>query len=217
MKNICVLSDFDGTITNKDGLYAFIEAYAKDGWQKIEQDWTEGKISSKECLIEEFKLIPNLSEELISHFIQTLGIDEYFKSFWEFTKEKNIDFYIISDGIDYFIDKILHKYGLDNLNIISNHGEFRDKSFELTFPNDNPGCVNNAGTCKCAVLKELKEKYEQIYYIGDGVSDFCVAGKADVLFAKSRLKKYCSKNSIKYIEYNNFNDILRYFGTKNDF
>lgn len=211
MKNICVLSDFDGTITSRDGLYAFIERYAVEGWQKVEQDWTEGKISSKECLIEEFKLIPNLSEELISSFVETLGIDKYFKSFWEFTKEKNIDFYIISDGIDYFIDRILYKHGLSGLNIISNHGEFRNGNFELTFPNDNPSCINNAGTCKCSALKSLKEKYGQIYYIGDGVSDYCVANKADTLFSKSRLTQYCVKNNIKHIEYNDFSDILKYF------
>jgi 2-hydroxy-3-keto-5-methylthiopentenyl-1-phosphate phosphatase len=212
--NICVLSDFDGTITSKDGLYAFIEAYAEEGWQNVEQDWADGKISSKECLIEEFRLIPNLSEELISSFIDTLTIDEQFKSFWEYTKKHNIDFYIVSDGIDYFIDRILYKYGLSNINIISNHGEFRGESFELTFPNDNPKCINNSGTCKCSVLKNLKEKYEKIYYIGDGVSDFCVADKADILFSKSRLANYCRENNIQHIEYNNYNDVLNYFINK---
>ena len=31
----------------------------------------------------------------------------------------------------------------------------------------------------------MKEKYEKVIYIGDGVSDFCVADKADFLYAKS--------------------------------
>lgn len=118
----CILSDFDGTITSKDGLYSFIETYAQKGWEKIEQDWVEGKISSKECLIEEFKLIPDLSEELISEFIKTLTIDETFVDFYEKTVRKDIDFYVVSDGIDYFINKILKKYYLEGVNIISNHG-----------------------------------------------------------------------------------------------
>ena len=180
---------------------------------KIEQDWVEGKIDSKECLIEEFKLIPDLSEKLIDNFIVTLGIDEYFSDFYQYTVENKIDFYVISDGIDYFIKRILNKYGLYNLKIISNRGEFRENSFEITFPNDNPNCVNNAGTCKCAVLKSLRENYKKIYYIGDGVSDYCVADKADILFAKSRLAEFSQKKNIKYTEYNNFNDILNYFKT----
>ena len=71
MKNLIIVCDFDGTITKKDGLYTFIEKYAKGDWKKIEQDWADGKISSKECLIEEFKLVPELSEELIANFVKT--------------------------------------------------------------------------------------------------------------------------------------------------
>ena len=211
MKDFCILSDFDGTISKKDGLYTFISQYAKGDWEKIEQDWVKGKIDSKECLTEEFKLIPDLSEDLIAQFIQTLEIDEYFKEFYDYTVNNNIDFYVVSDGIDYFIERILGKYGLSDIKIISNHGEFKGKVFEITFPNDNPGCINNAGTCKCSVLRNLRERYKKIYYIGDGVSDYCVADKADVLFAKSRLVNYCKERSIKYREYADFNDITQYF------
>ena len=211
MNKFCILSDFDGTITEKDGLYTFIQQYAKGDWQKIEQDWAEGLISSKECLIEEFNLVPDLSPELIEKFVKTLNIDNCFIEFYNFLRSKNIDFYIVSDGIDYFINKILEKHNLNDINIISNHGEFQRNEFKLTFPNDNERCINNAGTCKCAILSNLKQKYEQIYYIGDGVSDYCVADKADLLFAKSRLQTYCENKNIDYIGYKNFNDIQKHF------
>ena len=207
MKNLCIVSDLDGTITDHDGLYEFIKNYATDGWEDIEQNWADGKISSKECLIEEFKLVPNISPELINEFIKTIKIDEYFKAFYNFLSEQNIDFYVVSDGVDYFIDKILAQYNLNNLNIISNHGEFKDKIFEWSFPNDSEFCINNAGTCKCKVLKSLHNQYKKICYIGDGVSDYCVADKADILFAKQRLLNYCKEKSISFIEYDNFNDI----------
>lgn len=210
MKNFCIISDFDGTITDRDGLYSFIQTYAKGDWEKIEQDWSEGKISSKECLIEEFKLVPNISKNLISQFIETINIDKHFKEFYDDICSQGIDFYVVSDGVDYFIEKILEKHNMNNLNIISNHGEFKDKVFEWSFPNDSTNCINNAGTCKCEVLKQLRKEYEKIWYIGDGVSDFCVADKADILFAKSRLLKYCKRNNIEYIEYSDFNDIKKF-------
>lgn len=206
MKQYCILSDFDGTITLKDGLYSFIEKYAGEGWEKIERDWVEGKIDSKACLIEEFKLVPNLSEELISNFIETLEIDKSFIDFYKNLHDKT-DFYIVSDGIDYFIERILKKYGLSDIHIISNHGEFRGEFFEITFPNDSSECINNAGTCKCKVLSDLRKIYEKIIYIGDGVSDYCVADKADVLYAKKRLLNYCGEKGINCIPYNTFEDI----------
>jgi len=208
MKDIVVVSDFDGTITEKDGLYTFIQENAKGDWEKIEQDWVQGKISSKECLIEEFRLVPDLSEELISKFVKTIGIDEHFHSFYEKLFQNNIDFYIVSDGIDYFINKILKYHGLNNVCIISNHGEFRGEFFDISFPNDYSECKNNAGTCKCKVISDLKKEYKKIIYIGDGVSDYCVADKADVLYAKSKLLKYCKEKGIECIPFCSFDDIL---------
>lgn len=207
MKDLIIVSDFDGTITQKDGLYTFIKEFAKGDWEKIEQDWVDGKISSKECLIEEFKLVPNLSEELISAFAKKIEIDRSFKSFYEKLLNAGVDFCIVSDGIDYFINKILKYHNLDNIKIISNHGEFRGEFFEIGFPNDCTSCKNNAGTCKCKILEDLKQEYKKIVYIGDGVSDFCVANKADILYAKSKLINYCLSNNIKHIQFNTFSDI----------
>lgn len=203
----CILSDFDGTITKKDGLYSFISEYAQGNWEYIEQIWAEGKISSKECLVEEFKLVPNLSEELILKFIKTIEIDESFSNFYDEVIKNKIDFYIVSDGIDYFIERILKKYNLKNIKIISNHGEFKNNSFEITFPNDYKGCKNNAGTCKCKILSNLKNKYEKIIYVGDGVSDYCVADKADILYAKSRLLTYCQAQNIPCKSFETFKDL----------
>lgn len=207
MKDYIIISDFDGTITRCDGLYKFIATYAAGDWEKIEKDWSEGKISSKECLIEEFKLVPDLSEELISSFVKTIEIDDSFKDFYKNICDKNIDFCVVSDGVDYFINKILERNNLFGLKIISNHGAFRGESFELTFPNDFTACKNNAGTCKCKIIEDFREKYNQIIYIGDGVSDYCVAEKADKLYAKSKLADYCEERNIKFIPYNSFSDI----------
>ena len=207
MEKLCIVSDFDGTITDRDGLYMFIKSYAKGDWEKIERDWAEGKISSKDCLIKEFKLVPNLSEQLVAKFIKTINIDINFKKFYNYISDLDIPFYIVSDGVDYFIEKILAKYNLNGLNIISNHGEFQGKIFKWSFPNDSINCKNNAGTCKCEIISELRKLYDKIIYIGDGVSDYCVADKADILFAKQRLLQYCKDKKINCIEYNDFSDV----------
>ena len=91
--------------------------------------------------------------------------------------------------------------------IISNHGVFRGEFFEITFPNDYSGCKNNAGTCKCKIVSDLKQEYKNVVYIGDGVSDFCVADKADVLYAKSKLLNYCKDKGIECVPYSSFKDI----------
>ena len=211
MEDTCILSDFDGTITEKDGLYGFFENFANEDWQKVEKLWENNKISSKECLKREFECIPNLNKELADNYIKTLKVDKYFKDFFSFVLSNKIDFYIVSDGVDYFINKILKNNGIENIKIISNHFELKNNTFELTFPNSDSNCIKNSGTCKCEIIKQMKKRYNKIIYIGDGTSDYCPANKADLLFAKGKLINYCKKNNIPCIEFKNFNDILKIF------
>ena len=205
-----IVSDFDGTITKVDCLYNFFKKYAKENWLEVEQLWTEGKIGSKECLIREFALVENLTPELIEKHLETVELDSDFKEFNELRLKKDVKLVIVSDGVDYFIKKILQKNGIKNIEIISNHGEFINKEFKMSYPNQNPDCKNNSGTCKCKIVNNLKQKYDEIIYIGDGVSDFCVANKADKLFAKASLLKYCQKNNIKHIEFKTFKDVATF-------
>lgn len=207
MKKTCILCDFDGTITIKDALYYFFKTYCEDGWQEVESLWQNRKIGSKECLKKELALVQNLCPELINDYTKSVDIDESFIDFFNFTTENDIDLYIVSDGIDYFIEKILENHNIKGIKIISNHGEFKNDEFKLSYPNNGKNCVNNLGTCKCNVLSEMKTKYEKVIFVGDGVSDFCVANKADLLFAKKSLVNYCEENGIKYFKYNNFDDI----------
>lgn len=210
MEKIIIASDFDGTITVKDSLFDFFENYANSKWKDIEQLWEEKKINSKECLEKEFELVPSLSEELIEKYTKEIETDSYFKDFYSYIKEKGMDFVVISDGVDYFIDKICKKAGISGIKIFSNHGEFIDDKFVLSYPNEYKNCIKHSGTCKCKIISNLREKYDKIYYIGDGTSDYCVADKADMVFAKPKLANYCRENDIKCIEFENFKELVSF-------
>lgn len=210
MKERIIVSDFDGTITTKDSLYYFFENYATEEWLEVERLWVNRTIGSKECLTREFNLVVNLSEELIEKYIKTIKLDEYFFEFIREIEKLNIDFAIVSDGIDYFINKILKNHNIENIKIIANHSEFKNNSLEITCPHSFSGCKVNSGTCKCKVINDFKNEYKELIYIGDGTSDFCAANNAkiDKLYAKAGLLKYCKSNNIRHIEFNTFKEIL---------
>lgn len=209
MQSKILVSDFDGTITKKDTLSKFLEYYAGPKWLDIEKDWKDGKIVSKECLVKQFALIPNLTPELIYNFLDFIELDEWFIPFCKKAREINMPVVILSDGLDYFINKILEKNEIDFINVITNHAYFNEYGrFIIEFPNDSQKCANNAGTCKCTVVRNLKKLYQTVYYAGDGVSDFCVSKEPDIIFAKSALAKYCTLNNIKYIAYKNYQKII---------
>lgn len=209
MDKLIYICDFDGTITKKDTINDFLEQFADKKWLEIEKDWIEGKIGTCEAMRSQFGLIKNMTLEKFNNFFEQVELDDYFIDFYNYTKEQNIPVAIVSDGFDYFIKRILEKNSINDIEIYSNHFEYNNGNFIMEFPNKKENCRRNAGTCKCTLVDYFKNQYRKVYYVGDGVSDFCVAGKADLLFAKNKLLCYCEEKNIECIKYNNFNQVMK--------
>ena len=203
-----VICDFDGTITKHDSLDLFLNRYADKSWKDYEKLWFEGKIGSRECIRKQFDLIRGLDNKELDNFLRSVEVDDYFSEFYTKAKAQNIKVAIVSDGFDLFINSILDNYGISDIEVHTNHLEFRNGEFFMEFTNISDTCKKHSGTCKCKIVNDFKSKHEQLFYVGDGISDFCVCDKADVLFAKRRLADYCEQNSIDFIEYNTFYEVM---------
>ena len=53
-----------------------------------------------------------------------------------------------------------------------------------------------------------RDEKRRVLLIGDGASDFCVAGEADLVFAKHRLIEHCRSAGIAYVPVTGFADAL---------
>ncbi len=215
MKNIQVISDFDGTITKADTLNRFLRTYADKEWLIVEDKWIKGEIGSRECIEEQMKLFPSMTKEKMDDFIDSVEIDESFVQFYNYLKKEKIDFCIISDGFDYFINRILLRYGINDAKIFSNKLKFESGKFFTSFPYSSENCERNSGVCKCEVLKNniLGNRIvtKRVLYAGDGLSDFCVSNKVDILFAKGSLLEYCKNTKIdNLIGFDSFDEIEKY-------
>ena len=199
-----IYCDFDGTITKKDAVNTFFEEFASPDWTKSEELWVQGKISSRENAIIQVGMVRELSEKELNDFIYSIEIDEYFSEFCALLKEKNIELVILSDGFDLFIEKTLERLNLSNIKYFANHLVHKNNNkFAIEFPYFENNCRKGSGMCKC-----LKVKDDGFFYIGDGVSDLCIAQKAETLFASKALLKYCETNNIKCSPFKNFRDII---------
>lgn len=215
MKNIQVFSDFDGTITKTDTLNKFLRTYADVEWLDVEDKWVSGEIGSKECIEEQMKLFSSMSQKILDEFIDSIEIDEYFVHFYNYLKQEDIDFFIVSDGFDYFINRILEKNGITGAKVFANNLRFEDGKFYTSFPFFNSACKRKSGVCKCSVVEKNKVSNrivtKRVIYAGDGISDFCVSDKVDILFAKGSLLEYCknTKNE-NLIGFKSFDEIEKY-------
>lgn len=215
MGDVQIFCDFDGTITKEDTLNKFLRLYADKRWLDIEREWEQGKIGSKDCISRQMNLLSGITENQIEDFLSDIQIDDYFFDFLELVRIHNVDFFVVSDGFDFFINRIFRKYGIKNVCLFANNLTFSNGEFITKFPYNNSTCKISSGVCKCNIIKKYRNVTKSLIYIGDGVSDFCVAEKADFLFAKQKLLEYCkrNKNTDKFynlIGFSDFSDIISY-------
>jgi 2-hydroxy-3-keto-5-methylthiopentenyl-1-phosphate phosphatase len=204
--SLTIFCDFDGTITTRDTIDKLLHQYADDEWIAIEKLWQEEKIGSKECLERQIGCIEKITKKEIDAFINNIKIDPYFIEFFKRVKRNNIDFYIVSDGFDLFINKILENNQISDVQVYSNSLSLINNNLVPSFPKYDETCSSGSGMCKCNVVTDFANG-NKIIYIGDGKSDACAVKHADIVFAKNSLVKHCNLNKIKYFEFTSFKEI----------
>jgi 2,3-diketo-5-methylthio-1-phosphopentane phosphatase len=207
-KDCLIVADFDGTIATRDVGYSFFHHFSGGRNDELLPYWKSGELSTRECLLREAALVKTDKNQAYA-FLESFEIDAGFPSFVKSCREQGISLTIMSDGLDFYIEFLLNKFGLTGLEAFSNRAIFENGGISIEFPFDNRQC-NSCGSCKEERIEDLKVRHGQahdIVFIGDGYSDACAAKAADILFAKKDLKKYCNSKGIKYLDYNDFDDV----------
>lgn len=202
------LCDFDGTISLKDVTDTLIEQFGQPGCDELEAQWLAGDIGSQTCMRGQIALL-DMSQAELDDCLQTVKIDSAFGEFLEKLAAHNIPVQIVSDGLDYAIATILKHNHLPEVPILANHlVNTGERSWRLEFPYANTMCKKRSGNCKCVQAAQLYNRYDQIFYVGDSTSDYCVSHNIDWVFAKDKLIKYCEEERIGHYPIAGFSDIV---------
>jgi 2-hydroxy-3-keto-5-methylthiopentenyl-1-phosphate phosphatase len=198
-----VLLDFDGTISETDTTDLLLERFADPAWHEIEEDWKAGRIGSRECMVRQIDLVRATPAEMDA-FIGTVRIDHGFRGFVQRFRKLGHTLIVISDGLDRTIRTVLDRADID-LPYFANHLQWRGGDrWRLTFPHAKGTCATLAGNCKCS-FAESRPRVLTIM-VGDGRSDFCVAGRADLVLAKGSLLNHCRANDLPHYAFETFEE-----------
>ena len=207
-QKIKIFCDFDGTITTKDvGEHMFSKFGDSEKAYEIFQRWVRKEINSAQEWDELFELIKDLTEDKFDQFLDTMEIGYGFKEFVDFCEENKLELIILSDGMDYYIKRILDKNNFGHLEFYANKMIFSANGPQASFPYTDEEC-KECGNCKRNHLIENSSDDDITIYIGDGYSDTCPVQYVDYIFAKKTLLKFCEKERISYYPYKNFKDII---------
>jgi 2-hydroxy-3-keto-5-methylthiopentenyl-1-phosphate phosphatase len=197
--------DFDGTVSLIDTTDHLLERFAAKEWLDVEKEWVAGKIGSRECLARQAALLDAGAEDIAST-LAAADIDPEFPAFVRLVQGLGASIEIVSDGFDRCIQPILAR---ENLNIALTSNRLvpvGDRHWRAEFPHSSDICPAMSGVCKCRTLSG--ERFTVM--IGDGRSDFCIAGQADFVLAKGKLAEHCEERGYAFLPISGFADVINW-------
>lgn len=218
MPNIAVFCDFDGTITEKDNIINIMKEFAPPEWDEIKNKILSQQISIQEGVGKMFSLLPSsLKEDIIKFTLENGKIRTGFQEFVDYLKKENIPLYIVSGGIDFFVQPVLKKYGPFDA-IYCNGSDFSGETIKILWPHScDDECDNNCGCCKPSIMRKL-EAGEETYkiVIGDSVTDLEAAKQADLVIARDLLQEKSKEMNLNYHEFETFYECIEILKNVNE-
>jgi 2,3-diketo-5-methylthio-1-phosphopentane phosphatase len=204
-----IFCDFDGTISTVDIGDALFDRFSN------REPWL-GELMARRLHIREYwirvaaALYQPLTLDALDAFLREVPIDPGFDDLLAVRREHRLPFTIVSDGLDLYIERYLTLHGIEPLPIFCNRATLTpDGALEIGYPLAWEGCDCFCATCKRNVVLTEADPAAIIVYIGDGVSDFCPAEHADIVFAKKSLAAYCNEHRIPHHPFATLADVAR--------
>ncbi|RLQ97106.1 2-hydroxy-3-keto-5-methylthiopentenyl-1-phosphate phosphatase [Falsibacillus albus] len=209
MGRAVVICDFDGTVTETDNIISIMKKFAPKEWERLKDLVLSQKLSIQEGVGSMFSLLPShLREDIVGFLKQTVVIRKGFPEFTEYCRSNDIPLYIVSGGLDFFVEPLLKGY-VRQAEIYCNKADFKGNAIKINWPHScDQYCDKDCGCCKPSIIRKLVEHDDKVVVIGDSITDLEAAKIADIVFARGFLAEKCSSLGIPYHEFNTFTECL---------
>ncbi len=200
------ISDFDGTLTEKDFYQMIIDDYLGEAGQKLYKEWRQGLHLDKDFLGQIYRAINREETEILEDILR-IEWDESANEFIRRVRENGGEFIILSAGTSYYINLLLKEKGLSDVKVYSNPGIYKDKGIHLQIDESSLYYSERYGIDKAKVVLDLKKQYEHVYYAGDSAPDILPCKLADLAFAKGGLQEMLQSESVNFVPIKSFKDV----------
>jgi 2-hydroxy-3-keto-5-methylthiopentenyl-1-phosphate phosphatase len=219
-----VLCDFDGTITVQDSLDTVFDHFAPADWRAI-GGAVRAKGGTRASIPVEVGLCRATRADFERVVREKIALRPGFRELLELCRERGWEFTIVSEGFALHIRTVLERESLQGLRFYSNDLVFVDGRIEVKQYSGGPegpplpagregssdpsAYCGRCGNCKRSHVRRYKDEGYQVTYIGDGITDFCPAKEADFVLAKGVLARYCDREGVGYLPFEDFHDVVR--------
>jgi HAD superfamily phosphoserine phosphatase-like hydrolase len=192
-----VVVDWDGTVTEVDGLHLVLVEFGDERIYDEAETRLGRDLTLHEVIAYEFRSVRAPLDEVVSWVRDNVRVRDGFADFAR--RHRPL---VVSSGFHELIRPVLEREGID-LEVRANRLDARPDGWRALFRNDEP-CPVCGEPCKRADL----EGSEDFAYVGDGVSDRCVALAASRVFARDGLARYLEARGVDFVPFADFYDVV---------
>ena len=189
--------DWDGTVTEVDGLYEVVRVFGDERIYEETEDRLDRELTLNDVIAIEIGTVSAPIEEVVSWVRENLRVRDGFS---ELAREHRP--LVVSSGFHELIEPVLAREGIA-LEVRANRLDARPEGWRALFRNDRP-CPICGEPCKRADIAGI----DDVAYVGDGVSDRCVALASSRVFARDGLARYLDARGVVFEPFEDFYDVL---------
>lgn len=209
VKPLLIACDFDGTITCRDTLHVIVEEFGeRGGWDALEPRLRRGEITVEQAMTQQFAGVTATLEEVLVAVRRDSPIRPGFHEFVAWAASAGHRLVVLSSGFRSVIDAVLAGAGIEGLPVHSHEARFSRHGCALVWSRRGDVCPLCSRPCKRHDLA-LHRGREPVVYIGDGMSDRCVAKVADLVFARDGLAQHLGEVGLPFEPFHDFHDVRR--------
>ncbi|CAN5159215.1 MtnX-like HAD-IB family phosphatase [soil metagenome] len=198
-----IVVDWDGTVTEVDGLHLVLLEFGDEQIYDEAEKHLGRELTLNGVIAMEFETVRAPLAEVVAWVRENVRVRPGFAAFAR--KRRPL---IVSSGFHELIEPILEREGLE-LDVVANRLDPRPDGWRVRFRSDEP-CAVCGEPCKRADIASLGE----FVYVGDGVSDRCVALTAARVFARDGLASHLASRNVPFEQFADFYDVERALATR---
>jgi len=206
-RNTLIQCDFDGTITEEDVSFLLLDTFATDNWRQLLEDYRTGNIPVGHLNREAFAMVKADKQSMLEAMTGKVKIRDGFHELVSYCRREGFRFVIVSNGLDFYIDKILKDLNLQDIEVYAAQTKFLYKGLQVQYIGPD-GDVLDEGFKEAYVDLFLRSDYRMVY-AGNGVSDFPAASRCNYIFATDQLLATCKEKKVECTAFTDLNEIIR--------
>jgi 2-hydroxy-3-keto-5-methylthiopentenyl-1-phosphate phosphatase len=191
-----VVVDWDGTVTEVDGLHLVLEEFGGRGIYHEAEERLGRALSLHEVIALEFETVRAPLEEVAGWVRENVDLRPGFGEFA--LRHRPL---VVSSGFHELIEPVLQREGIE-VELRANRVDVRGDGWRVRFRNDT-ACPACGEPCKRADVAALGP----FAYVGDGYSDRCVSLAAARVFARDGLARYLDGLGHPFERFTDFVDL----------